>query len=222
MTAEEMKAYIGTPQFVPLEPNYFSCIDGRHDKEVIATPGGDMGLFLSAAEIHIKSSSSPSDYSESRLEHLLRDFIRKFRSPTDQFYMHTDEHAVHRVHERLVEERVDKGVNMSDLVSASFDPPAAAKAVLLEALSDMAVGVGCGHIKNMVPPKLHPLQLLAPLAPLSSRLKLLHKRIAIGRRILAFLAVGLTIGKRPNRPNRPDRPAVQWAGPVPGGASFNH
>jgi hypothetical protein len=168
MTADEMKAYIGTPMFVPLEPNHFSCIDGRHDNEVIATPGGDMGLFLSAAETHIKRSTSPSDYSESRLELLLRDFIRKFRSPTNKFYMHTDEHAVHRVHDRLVEEGVDKGVSMDKdkLVSATFDPPAAAKAVLLEALSNMTIGVGCGHIKSMVrlslrPPS-PPTQLLSP------------------------------------------------------------
>ena len=151
MTEDDMRAYIGTPQFVPLEPNYFSCIDGRHDNEVIATPGGDMGLFLSAAEVYIRGSSSPSDYSQSRMELLLRDFIKAFRSPTNQFYMHTDEHALHRAHEKLAEKGVDDGVGLDELASDTFVPPPAAKYVLLSALSDMAIGVGCGHIKNMVP-----------------------------------------------------------------------
>ena len=36
MTTLQMKDYLGTPHMVPLEPNHFSCIDGRHDDEVLA------------------------------------------------------------------------------------------------------------------------------------------------------------------------------------------
>ncbi len=85
------------------------------------------------------------------MELLLRDFIKAFRSPTNQFYMHTDEHALHRAHEKLAEKSVDDGVGLDELASDTFVPPAAAKYVLLSALSDMSIGVGCGHIKNMVP-----------------------------------------------------------------------
>jgi hypothetical protein len=44
-------AYIGTPPLVARGPRHFSCIDGRHDDEILATPAGDMGVFLSAAEV---------------------------------------------------------------------------------------------------------------------------------------------------------------------------
>ena len=63
-----MKQYIGSPKFVPLEPNHFSCIDGRHDNEIVATPGGDMGIFLSSAFIYIKHTDTPQDFSLDRMK----------------------------------------------------------------------------------------------------------------------------------------------------------
>ena len=68
MTQSQMKAYIGTPRFVPLEPNHFSCIDGRHDDEVVATPAGDMGIFLSSVFVYINGTSTPTDFSLGRIK----------------------------------------------------------------------------------------------------------------------------------------------------------
>ena len=68
MTQSQMKAYIGTPHFVPLEPNHFSCIDGRHDDEVVATPAGDMGIFLSSVFVYINGTSTPTDFSLGRIK----------------------------------------------------------------------------------------------------------------------------------------------------------
>ena len=68
MTPAQMKEYIGTPAFVPLEPNHFSCIDGRHDNEIVATPGGDMGLFLSSSFVYINASATPTNFSLPRMK----------------------------------------------------------------------------------------------------------------------------------------------------------
>ena len=67
MTTLQMKDYLGTPHMVPLEPNHFSCIDGRHDNEIVATPGGDMGVFLSNAFVYINGSATPADFSLGRV-----------------------------------------------------------------------------------------------------------------------------------------------------------
>lgn len=67
MTKSQMKQYIGSPAMVPLEPNHFSCIDGRHDDEIVATPAGDMGIFLSNAFVYINASNSPNDFSLRRI-----------------------------------------------------------------------------------------------------------------------------------------------------------
>jgi hypothetical protein len=61
-TKAEMKRYIGSPAMVPLEPSHFSCIDGRHDNEIVATPAGDLGIFLSNAFVYINASSTPNDF----------------------------------------------------------------------------------------------------------------------------------------------------------------
>ncbi len=63
-----MKSYIGTPKFLPLEPNHFSCIDGRHDNEIVATPAGDMGIFLSSVAVYISATSTPNDFSLDRMK----------------------------------------------------------------------------------------------------------------------------------------------------------
>ena len=68
MTALQMKEYIGSPALVPLEPNHFSCIDGRHDNEIVATPAGDMGIFLSSAFVYINGTSAPTDFSLARVK----------------------------------------------------------------------------------------------------------------------------------------------------------
>jgi hypothetical protein len=71
MTTYEMKEYIGSPKMVPLEPNHFSCIDGRHDNEIVATPAGDMGIFLSSVFVYINATSAPMDFTVSRIKVLV-------------------------------------------------------------------------------------------------------------------------------------------------------
>jgi hypothetical protein len=68
MTPLQMKEYIGSPAMVPLEPNHFSCIDGRHDDEIVATPAGDMGIFLSSAYLYVNGTATPHDFSVPRLK----------------------------------------------------------------------------------------------------------------------------------------------------------
>jgi hypothetical protein len=68
MTPLEMKQYIGSPAMVPLEPRHFSCIDGRHDDEIVATPAGDMGIFLSSAFLYLNRTATPRDFSLHRIK----------------------------------------------------------------------------------------------------------------------------------------------------------
>jgi hypothetical protein len=68
MTKSQMKDYIGSPKMVPLEPNHFSCIDGRHDDEIVATPAGDMGIFLSSVFVYINATNTPTDFSLQRIK----------------------------------------------------------------------------------------------------------------------------------------------------------
>jgi hypothetical protein len=67
MTDLHMKDYIGTPRMVPLEPHHFSCIDGRHDDEIVATPAGDMGIFLSSVFIYLNRTANRTDFSYPRM-----------------------------------------------------------------------------------------------------------------------------------------------------------
>ena len=50
---------MGTPAFAPWAGTHFSCIDGRHDDAILGTPGGDMGVFVSAAAVYIASAPRP-------------------------------------------------------------------------------------------------------------------------------------------------------------------
>jgi hypothetical protein len=68
MSSYQMKEYLSTPKMVPLEPNHFSCIDGRHDNEIVATPAGDVGIFLSSVFVYINSTSTPMDFSVPRMK----------------------------------------------------------------------------------------------------------------------------------------------------------
>jgi hypothetical protein len=68
MTTYEMKEYIGTPKMVPLEPNHFSFIDGRHDNEILSTPAGDVGIFLSSVFVYINATSTPIDFTVPRIK----------------------------------------------------------------------------------------------------------------------------------------------------------
>lgn len=120
MTRSQMKDYIGSPAMVPLEPNHFSCIDGRHDDEIVATPAGDMGVFLSSVFVFINATNTPNDFELPRIkaccfyrmslqqyvlicvmQALLSNFITTFRSKTTKFYYHTDHHSMENIINKL-------------------------------------------------------------------------------------------------------------------------
>jgi hypothetical protein len=139
-----------------------NCGDG----ECYNMTEGDMlryvGIFLSAAEVHINGNSDPADYSLPRIQALLRDFILRFRSPSTH-------RPLHHVVAALRAAGVPGADGLRDFAASAFAPPPAAREPLLAALSDMRTGVGCGHIMfmNMVtimfmphprpgPPPLHP------------------------------------------------------------------
>lgn len=149
MTATDIKNLMKNAVPKELGSDHFTCIDGRHVNESPSTPGGDMGVFLSAAEVFIQGSDDRNDYSEKRLEHLLRGFIEKFRTPEAKFYMHTDQGSVKRVKKGLADAGIDANVWGEYAEDGWVPSDKEAKKTLVHLLSDAAIGVGCGHIKLM-------------------------------------------------------------------------
>lgn len=105
-----------------------SCVDGRQEKGLIGTPGGNAGefiLFLATIE------KCGQEIDESQLDSILERYFEKF----GKFYIHTDKHALERAE-----------VSEDELKSP---PSEKRKEELLETLTD-TVNMGCGHLKLMI------------------------------------------------------------------------
>eukprot|EP00741_Cyanophora_paradoxa_P001282 tig00000475_g1239.t1 len=132
----------GKPHFrdVRFAPHY--CIDGRHVRGSVHTPGGDISEFLLALSAYQRTVLSGAALSDAQVYDAMTAWIDAFAIPYERplsFYMHTDEHA-----EEYLVHKLGK--------DAAFDagaPPAseADEKALLEALLDPETQ-GCGHLKN--------------------------------------------------------------------------
>eukprot|EP00759_Apiculatamorpha_spiralis_P011406 PhF_6_TR18872/c0_g1_i9/m.27452 len=68
MTEAEVLKFIGIPRFVTITRHHWSCIDGRDDNKMLATPGGDAAEFMSAFAQYVIISSTPNDMSYDRMK----------------------------------------------------------------------------------------------------------------------------------------------------------
>ncbi|PIE20351.1 MAG: hypothetical protein CSA66_00555 [Proteobacteria bacterium] len=116
-----------------------SCIDGRHERDVIGTPGGNAGelvLLLNAAAKRFDVDVAQT------FEAYLNEFGR--------FYLHTDTHAAGRLMKRLrsdgVEGAPSEASGRDDINAFIAAPPAAARD-RLEQLLIAPEHVGCGHLQ---------------------------------------------------------------------------
>lgn len=152
LTLEEVERHVGDPFEVRwvrmaglLLQGRHHCVDGRDDRGVCGTPGGDAGellVVLTALE-RILGRELDTDELERIFAHVLDAF--------GAFYMHTDTHAQNRLIEAL---RADPRLAMTiDSVSDPIawrrffaNPPEEARDVFLEHLLRPA-HVGCGHIR---------------------------------------------------------------------------
>lgn len=123
-----------------------SCVDGRDDKGVIGTPGGDAGellLSLAAAE-----AVRGEPFSDDDVRRVLRDHLDTF----GRFYMHSDMHAMNtlivdglRKDPRVVP-HVEHVWEPEEWRAFHRSPPEEVREALLEHLVKPA-NMGCGHLR---------------------------------------------------------------------------
>jgi rhodanese-related sulfurtransferase len=125
--------------------SHTSCVDGREDRAIIGTPGGDAGelvLGLAAAE-----SVGGGKVDLSAIPLLTRAFADTFGG----MYLHTDNHALNHLAVSLRSDaRIEPavaGLHTIDHWEAFLNnPPVALRPALLEHLIQPA-HIGCGHLK---------------------------------------------------------------------------
>ena len=132
------------------QQGFISCVDGRRGKPVVGTAGGNMGLFVEMlAAIEVVRKVRLSEY---QVRNLFLWYISTFK----QFYMHTDQHALDGVAEKLRRSvyfksdgmRMTREIIRRMVVKPEWlsDPQ---REQLLLALVESS-GVGCGHLKLMI------------------------------------------------------------------------
>ncbi|MEZ4234996.1 MAG: rhodanese-like domain-containing protein [Myxococcota bacterium] len=127
-----------------------SCVDGRDDKGVIGTPGGDAGelmLALAAAEAVRGAPLSDDD-----VERLLMAHLDAF----GRFYMHSDTDAMDRLVAAIEQDpQLAPALRAAGSVRAFLaHPPEPLRAALLEHLTDPAY-MGCGHLRLVLTDPAH-------------------------------------------------------------------
>ena len=125
--------------------NQTSCVDGREDRAIIGTPGGDAGEFLLALAAAEQVGRQP--LSLDGMPVLTRAFADTFGG----IYLHTDNHALNRLVRSLrADPRVEPAVaglrTIDDWEGFLRKPPVDLREPLMEHLLQPE-HVGCGHIK---------------------------------------------------------------------------
>ena len=155
LTVERVRQHIGDPRSVRwiklssmIAHGRLSCIDGRDERGIIGSPGGDSGKFLlalAAIEQTTGRQLSEEEVTKGLLSHL---------DTFGHFYTHTDTGAFDALIEalktdpRFGEAAVD-GLEREDWLEFLRQPPHEVREGLLEHLVEPA-HVGCGHIRLML------------------------------------------------------------------------
>lgn len=82
---------------IPYTP--FSCLDGRHSKPVISTPGGDAGEFILALSVYEDLISSGKKLTQKQVDIFLAEYLKLMRP--NSFYMCTDDISVSHLEKEL-------------------------------------------------------------------------------------------------------------------------
>ncbi len=153
LTRAQIEAHIGDPHNVRwLKMAAFllyaraSCVDGREDRTVIGTPGGDVGEFLLALAAVERVTGRP--VAPERLPELMLAYLDVF----GHFYIHSDSHASEAL---LRSMRGDPALapllppaDASRLEWQRFmqEPPPAARPLIARHLT-IPGNLGCGHLR---------------------------------------------------------------------------
>ncbi|MEE8107197.1 MAG: hypothetical protein V3T86_16805 [Planctomycetota bacterium] len=155
LTLEQVREHVGDPQSVRwiklssmVAHGHRSCIDGRDDRAVVGSPGGDGGEFLLSLAAIERATGRQLD--EATIENGLLAHIDTF----GQFYMHTDAHAFDALTAALrsdgrIESAVSGFANVEQWVEFFRHPAPEFQETLLEHLVNPD-HIGCGHIRLML------------------------------------------------------------------------
>jgi len=152
LTKDAIAEHLGDPAKVRrqklaaiLLANQTSCVDGREDRAIIGTPGGDAGeLVLGLAAVEKVAGQEVS------LGHMA-DITRAFADTFGGIYLHTDNTALNRLTRSLRgDSRLEGAVAQLNTIREweTFlrRPPEGLRAALLDHLVQPD-HVGCGHLK---------------------------------------------------------------------------
>jgi len=155
LTLEQVREHIGDPSSVRwiklssmVAHGRRACVDGRDERAVVGTPGGDGGEFLLSLAAIERATARELD--ESAVEEGLLAHLDTF----GQFYMHTDAHAFDALIVALrsdarLEAAVSGLARTEDWMEFLQHPAPELQETLLEHLVNPA-HVGCGHIRLML------------------------------------------------------------------------
>ena len=122
-----------------------SCVDGREDRAIIGTPGGDSGEWLLGLAAAEKVGGARLD-----LRHVPA-LVRSFADTFGGMYLHTDSHALNRLVRSIrSDNRIEPAVanlgTIREWERFLRSPPPSLHKLLLEHLFQPD-HIGCGHIK---------------------------------------------------------------------------
>jgi rhodanese-related sulfurtransferase len=126
---------------------HLSCIDGRDDRGVVGTPGGDAGQFLLALAAMETMLQRPLDAGT------IAALLERRIDALGGFYMHTDHHAMDKAAEAMrgdprLERALADSQDPRDFRQFLRRPPLLLRDAVLEHLCQSSA-IGCGHIRLM-------------------------------------------------------------------------
>jgi hypothetical protein len=124
-----------------------ACIDGRDAHAIIGTPGGDAGELVLALATAERLHGRP--FTPDEIARIFDAYLEAF----GHFYMHSDDHAVAALLERLRVEHpgaaLPSPTDHDALAQFMQSPPPELRETILELLADPSF-VGCGHLRMML------------------------------------------------------------------------
>ena len=126
---------------------YQACIDGRDAHAIVGTPGGDAGELIVALAAAERAHGRP--FTQQEIAAIFDAYLDAF----GHFYMHSDDHAVAALLERLAAEHPEATLptpaDHDAITRFMLSPPPALRNRMLELLDDPEM-VGCGHLRLML------------------------------------------------------------------------
>jgi len=153
LSLEQLRDHVGEPRnvrWVKLASmamyGGFSCIDGRDERGLVGTPGGDAGEFLLSLAALERTTGTALD--EDSVAQALLARVDSF----GDFSVHTDGHAFEALEAAVRGDARIGGAGTkseSELYEFLGHPPVEVREALLEHLLNPDV-VGCGHVRMML------------------------------------------------------------------------